>query len=182
VDGGSIRQAGPTHEVVSAYESAMSRGDRNGNVWKSAAADEAAKTRFVRWEVVEPRGNGANVLCGLGPTTVKFYVEVARAVRNGHHGCALFNHERQLVWAWATDDVNLNAGEHEFCYSFPMLPLRPGAYSWQVSLYDDEEQLDAWDCLPEMIVATQSFQHQSDEWNGFLNLSAHFEVKTASPM
>src|SRR4029077_16481300 len=30
IDDGSIRQDGPTHEVVSAYESAMARGDRNG--------------------------------------------------------------------------------------------------------------------------------------------------------
>src|SRR5258707_3360352 len=34
VDGGSIRMAGATHEVVSAYESAMSRGDQNGNATK----------------------------------------------------------------------------------------------------------------------------------------------------
>src|SRR6266566_1111971 len=30
IDEGSVRQNGPTHEVVSAYESAMARGDRNG--------------------------------------------------------------------------------------------------------------------------------------------------------
>ena len=30
IDEGSVREDGPTHEVVSAYESAMARGDRNG--------------------------------------------------------------------------------------------------------------------------------------------------------
>jgi len=176
VDGGSIRMAGGTHEVVSAYESAMSRGDSNGNA-RARAADFATKARFVRWEVVEPRGGEPNILCGLGPVTVKFVVEVADPVRAGHHGCALFSHERELIWAWATDGVKLGAGECEFRYTFPMLPIRPGPYSWQVSLYDEGEQLDAWDCVPEMIVATEGHQHQDDEWNGLLNVPSRLEIR-----
>ncbi len=175
VDGGSIRMAGGTHEVVSAYESAMARGDQNGR--GSHEADRrSSKGRFVRWEIVEPRGEEGNILSGLGPVTVKFIVNVDEPVRAGHHGCALFSHERELIWAWATDDVKLEAGEHEFRYTFPMLPIRPGPYSWQVSLYDEGEELDAWDCVPEMIVATENYQHQSDEWNGMLNVPAEFEI------
>jgi ABC-type polysaccharide/polyol phosphate transport system ATPase subunit len=176
VDGGQIRMAGGTHEVVSAYESAMSRGDQNGNA--SAGAGRLATTgHFVRWEVVEPRGEESNILCGLGPATVKFIVEIAKPVRAGHHGCALYNHERDLVWAWAKDEVKLGIGEHEFCYTFPMLPLRPGPYSWQVSLYDEGEQLDAWDCVPEMIIATEGHQHPDDEWNGVLNIPSRLEIR-----
>src|SRR5229473_1270812 len=174
VDGGSIRRTGPTHEVVSAYESAMSRGE-NGH-GGNAAERPASKGRFVRWEVVEPRGEEGHILSGLGPTTVKFMVKIDEAVRAGHHGCALFNHEKELIWAWSTDDVKLEVGEHEFRYTFPMLPIRPGPYSWQVSLYDEGEQLDAWDCIPEMIIATEEYQHQSDEWNGMLNVPAEFEI------
>ncbi len=174
VDGGSIRQTGPTHEVVSAYESAMSRGE-NGH-GGNAAERPASKGRFVRWEVVEPRGEEGHILSGLGPTTVKFMVKIDEAVRAGHHGCALFNHERELIWAWSTDDVKLEVGEHEFRYTFPMLPVRPGPYCWQVSLYDEGEQLDAWDCVPEMIVATEGHQHTDDEWNGVLNIPSRFEI------
>jgi len=181
VDGGSIRQSGATHEVVSAYESAMSRGEQNGNAGQRVASEQAgslaAKARFVRWEVVEPRGDAAHVLSGLGPVTVKFVVKIEEAVRAGHHGCALFNHERELIWAWATDDVKLEVGEHELRYTFPMLPLRPGPYSWQVSLYDEGEQLDGWDCVPEMIIATEGHQHPDDEWNGVLNIPSRLEIR-----
>jgi lipopolysaccharide transport system ATP-binding protein len=178
VDGGAIRMTGATHEVVSAYESAMSRGNQNGNA-SERAGGLGTQARFVGWEVVEPRGEQSNVLSVLGPVTVKFAVEVTKAVREGHHGCALFNHARELIWAWATDNVKLGIGEHEFRYTFPMLPLRPGPYSWQVSLYDEGEQLDAWDCVPEMIIATEGYQHPDDEWNGMLNMPSHFGISGA---
>ena len=56
----------------------------------------------------------------------------------------------------ATDGLNFPAGKHDLCYTFPMLPLRPGPYAWLVSLYDEGvEEVDAWECLPEMIVATE---------------------------
>ena len=55
--------------------------------------------------------------------------------------------------------MNLGIGEHDLCYTFPMLPLRPGPYYWVVSLYDDGNQLDAWDGVPEMVVATEGHQH-----------------------
>jgi hypothetical protein len=55
-----------------------------------------------------------------------------------------------------------------------MLPLRPGTYQWQVSIWEDTEMLDMWDCLPEMNVATEVHQHYSDEWNGVLNIPSRF--------
>jgi len=115
-------------------------------------------------------------LCGLGPATVKFILQVHEPIRVGHHGCALFNQDRQLVWARATDNVTLDRGEHELRYSFPMLPIRPGPYSWQVSLYDEGVELDAWECAPEMIVTTEGYQHAYDQWNGFLNVPSTFTI------
>src|SRR5258708_32590511 len=100
----------------------------------------SSKGWCVRWEIVEPRGEEGNIVSGLGPVTLKFIVKVEQPVRAGHHGCALYNHERELIWAWATDNVKLGIGEHEFRYTFPMLPLRPGPYSWQVSLYDEGDE------------------------------------------
>jgi len=174
VDGGQIRMAGGTHEVVSAYESAMARGETS--LAGSRAERQSHKGHFERWEIVEPRGDAGHILRGLGPVTVSFVVEVDEPVRAGHHGCALFSRDRELIWAWATDDVKLEAGVHAFRYTFPMLPVRPGPYSWQVSLYDEGEQLDTWDCVPEMIIATEGHQHSDDEWNGVLNLRAEFAI------
>jgi hypothetical protein len=162
-----------THEVVSAYESAMARGDRNGT---EQARESGTKGRFVKWEIVEPSGDDAHMLTTLSVVTVKFILKINEPVRRGHHGCALFNQDRQLIWAWATDGVKLSVGEHELRYTFPMLPLRPGPYCWQVSIYEDDEEVDAWDCLPEMIVATEVHQHSADHWNGILNMPSRFEV------
>ena len=108
--------------------------------------------------------------------TLKFAVMVDTPVRTGHHGIALFNHERQLIWGYGTDNLQLPPGEHEFSYAFPMLPLRPGSYTWLVSLYDDAEQLDFWECAPEMVVATEPVAHKRDEWSGLLNLPTDFSV------
>src|SRR5216684_4307729 len=49
VDGGSIRKSGPTHEVVSAYESAMLTGEQSESRYRGPGA----KAQFLRWEIAE---------------------------------------------------------------------------------------------------------------------------------
>jgi len=172
VDGGHIRVEGPTHEVVSGYESAMSRGD-----WNSGAADRpATKARFLSWDIIEPKDTNPHVLRKAVPTTVRFVIEVKEAIRDAHHGIALFTHDRQLMWGWSRDGVYLQAGRHAFTYAFPLLPLRPGPYGWVVSLYEDDEEVDAWECLPEMIVATDPVADRRDEWAGLLNIPSEFSI------
>src|SRR5207245_2015471 len=78
IDGGSVRQDGPTHEVVSAYESAMARGDSNGHANVRASS---SKGRFLKWEVVEPCGEEPHTVRKLGPVTVKFTLELQQSVR-----------------------------------------------------------------------------------------------------
>jgi lipopolysaccharide transport system ATP-binding protein len=175
VDGGQIRMTGTAHEVVSAYESAMARGDRNG-----AQLDRGpiTKARFLQWGIAAVGRGEPHTLVDLGPITIKFVLEVNEPIRMVHHGIALFNHDRQLIWAHGADNLKFGIGEHELRYTFPMLPLRPGAYSWQVSLYEERNQLDTWDCLPDMIVATDGYQHPYDEWNGILNMPSRFEIES----
>jgi lipopolysaccharide transport system ATP-binding protein len=173
LDGGQIRETGPTAEIVGAYESAMSSGDSSRD---RDTRETGSKGRFVRWEITEPRADRPHLLSTLGPLTIKFTVELNRPIHAGHHGIALRNADNQLMWAWATNDVELDGGSHEFHYTFPMLPVRPGPYTWHVSLYDDGSLVDAWECLPEMIVATEIHQHARDEWNGVLNVPCKFEV------
>ncbi len=57
-----------------------------------------------------------------------------------------------------------------------MLPVRPAPYSWVVSLYEDDLEIDAWEATPSMIVATEGHQHGDDRWNGILNLPTRFDV------
>ena len=174
IDAGSIRQNGPTHEVVSAYEAAMSSLDRTG----ARAESSTSKASFVAWKIVDSEEGSPNLLSTVGPARVSFCVDVRQPVRHGHHGIALFDSERNLMWGLATDDVSLDLGISELIYEFPFLPLKPGSYAWQVSLWDDEGKVDLWDCLPEMIIATESYQHARDEWNGILNLPSTLTVKS----
>jgi lipopolysaccharide transport system ATP-binding protein len=173
IDDGSVRQDGATHEVVSAYESAMARGDSNGHlevrVW-------GTRVRFLRWEISAPRGDNPHILTEIASTTIEFTVEVNEAIRKGHHGIALYDQYRQLVWASSTDNVELSPGTHHLCHTFPMLPVRPGPYNWLVSLYEDGHELDSWEAAPGMVVATEGHQHQDDRWNGILNVPSRFDV------
>src|SRR6267143_1195903 len=173
IDAGSVRRDGPTHEVVSAYESAMARGDSNNG---SKVRPTDSKGRFLKWEIVEPRSDEPHILSTLGPVTVKFTVEMNERLEKAVHGIALFNHDRQLMWGWAAYDFNVPRGVQEFRYVFAMLPLRPGPYSWLVSLYQDDDEIDVWECIPEMIVATESLQHKEDHWSGVLNIPSKFSV------
>jgi lipopolysaccharide transport system ATP-binding protein len=170
IDDGSVRQDGPTHEVVSAYESAMLSGDRS----QGSPRNEGTKARFLRWEIAAAPDGQQHVLSTFGLVTINFIVELAERVSSGEHGAALFNAERLLMWARAAQNLTLDPGVHVFSHTFPSLPLRPGAYQWQVSLWDNGKMLDLWDCVPEMIIATEIHQHHMDEWNGILNLPAKF--------
>jgi ABC-type polysaccharide/polyol phosphate transport system ATPase subunit len=173
IDGGSIRQDGPTHEMVSAYESAMARGDSNSH---SQVRREGTRARFVRWEIGEPRGDNPHMLTEIASTTIRFTIEVNEAIRKGHHGIALYDQDRQLIWAYSEDNVHLSPGTHHLSHTFPMLPLRPGPYSWLVSLYEDGDEIDFWEGVPGMVVATESHQHRDDSWNGILNVPTRFEL------
>jgi ABC-type polysaccharide/polyol phosphate transport system ATPase subunit len=177
IDAGGVRQDGAPHQVLAAYESAMARGDSADHAQDRGPG---TKGRFLKWEIVAPGGGDPHVLDTLGSLTVSFTVEVHELLRKAVHGIALYNQDRQLIWGWAAGERELPTGKHEFCYTFPMLPLRPGPYSWLVSLYDDWEPVDVWDCLPEMVVATETHQHQSDDWNGVLNIPSDFSVLTTT--
>jgi ABC-type polysaccharide/polyol phosphate transport system ATPase subunit len=171
IDAGSIRQSGPTHEVTASYESAMTKGDSNG-----APAQRPLSTgaQFVSWELTGASVEEPHTLAAFGEVIFKVTARIARPITLGHHGIALFNSDSQLVWGNAIDGMRLEPGLYDFCHTFKGLPLRPGSYSWRVSLYDGGILVDAWDCLPPMIVATTPLGHPRDEWAGVLNLADDF--------
>jgi hypothetical protein len=173
VDGATVRRSGPTHEVVSAYESAMARGNQNG---ATSSTRLTTKGRFLRWEIGNGRAESRHQLNTLGPVTIRFHLELAGRLRNAIHGVALYSSDRQLIWGTASYGLTIEPGLAQFSYDFGSLPLRPGAYSWLVSLFDDSGELDMWDAVPDMVVATEPFQHPRDEWSGLLNIPAKFSI------
>jgi lipopolysaccharide transport system ATP-binding protein len=173
IDAGSVRMDDASHKVLAAYESAMSAGEL------TQRAGRGMKARFLRWEIAGAKPDAPHVLTTTNPVTINFCVELAEPITRGEHGVALFNADRQLMWARAAQDLSLGPGVHVFSHSFPSLPLRPGAYQWQVSIWDNSEMLDLWDCLPEMSIATEVHQHHLDQWNGVLNIPAKFSHELA---
>lgn len=174
LDQGKIFQTGPTPEVTGAYEASMSRRSE-GPLGGLVGPD--VRNGFVSWEIVEPRTEKSGLLTTLGRVRIKFVVQLDKPLADGHHGIALFNLERQLIWAGATSHLELAAGIHEFYYDFPSLPVRPGLYTWEVSLFDGERQVDLWSCVPEMMVASDVHQHPDDRWSGVLNLPYQISIE-----
>ncbi len=172
-ESGQIYKTGLPGVILGEYEAELTSGK-----WKRDALENGNrnKARFLRWEIPNSGSETPNLLTTLGSVTIHFRIETLATIRYGHHGIALFNANRELMWAWATDQVELKAGIHEFRYTFPTLPLRPGPYSWQVSLWEDGQVVDLWDCVPEMIIATEVHQHARDEWNGILNVPCELVI------
>jgi lipopolysaccharide transport system ATP-binding protein len=177
VEEGQFRKVGPTAEVVGAYEAAVTSPNNSDERLSGAVK---AKARFVRWEIIQPRGEEPNLLTSSGPVTLKFVVQVNRPVRSAHHGIALLKPDSQLLWGTAADDLNFDPGTYQFVYVLPGLPLRPGPYVWRVTLYDHDGLVDAWDCVPELIVCTEPMTHRRDEWAGILNVPCELRLEPNS--
>jgi ABC-type polysaccharide/polyol phosphate transport system ATPase subunit len=179
MDDAKIRQDGSVHDVANAYEVAMSSEESApGELAKRASS----RGRFKGWEIADSEQTSPHLLNSLGPVTVKFLVEVGERITHGVHGVALYSPERQLIWGWAVYEMELESGCHELRYEFPMLPLKPGAYQWQVSLWDDHGLVDMTDLMPQMTVATESHQHPRDEWSGILNIPSRFSVERSDAL
>jgi lipopolysaccharide transport system ATP-binding protein len=177
IDAASVRHDGPPETVVNAYEAAMSRSD--GAPVGSRTGDHA-RGHFTGWEIVNAKNRSPHLLDSVGPVTARFTLKLNEPIKDGIHGISLYNAERQLLWAWAAYELNLDTGVHDFVYQFPLLPLKPGIYSWMVSFWDREELIDMGDLAPEFHVVIPSFQHPRDEWTGLLNLPSEFTVRSRS--
>jgi lipopolysaccharide transport system ATP-binding protein len=173
IDAGKIRMNGAAHKVISSYESAMSRGERSDI---SVERAPSTKARFIRWEIAGASADERHTLKTSDAVTLKFTLDIQQPIKSGHYGIALRNHEQQVIWAWEKQPLVLAAGEHQISHTFPVLPVRPGLYSWLVAFYDQADLMDIWDCVPDMMVSTESFQHPQDQWSGVLNIPVGFEI------
>jgi hypothetical protein len=138
--------------------------------------DAYLPARFLSWEIIDPKPEAKNMLTETGRLTFKVMVHADRIINNGQHGIALWNEDGQLMWAWEENRIEISAGLNELVYELPMLPLRPGIYHWQVSLYEDAALLDNWYCVPEFVIATEPHGHHLDQWQGLLNITCDFKI------
>jgi lipopolysaccharide transport system ATP-binding protein len=177
IDAGEIREEGSADAVVNAYEAAMSKA---GGTTAGSRTGDHARGYFTGWELVDQKNSSPHTMAMVGPVTVRFKLKLCEHIKNGIHGIALFNAERQLLWGWAAYELNLGAGDHDLIVDFPLLPLKPGIYTWMVSFWDRDELIDKGDLAPDFHVVTPSFQHQFDEWSGLINLPSEYTVRSSS--
>ncbi len=171
LDGGRVRQFGPTEQVLGAYEEMMA-------FLTQAPAEEKAGQQdlcVLAWEVIEPRGTHSNAIAsGLGPVSLKMRVKTSKAIRHGHMAALISDHNGLLLSGWAFDNLELRPGMHEVHLEFPFLPLRPGAYELSVNLRDDHYEGQIRSLMPSLIMEGTPVTHFMDEWAGVLNIPCRF--------
>jgi ABC-type polysaccharide/polyol phosphate transport system ATPase subunit len=174
IDAGRVRLSGSMLEVVSAYEASFATLPSSAG---NGSAERNHSTHFLSWRIAEPRSEAPNVLDGFGSVTFESSLAVNEDIRNGVHGIALFNSDHQLIWATSVDKLELQSGSHNLRFKLPSLPLRPGIYHWDVSIWEGGRCFDRWACVPEMIVGTKPVTHPQEEWQGLLNIPWEFHAE-----
>jgi hypothetical protein len=183
LDGGRIRDVGPTGEVVARYESdSLSGGATSGQEHETVAY----KARYIAWNLHSAGAPEAHTLSSLQPVDFHLKVDIREEIPDAYGGFEIFNLEGELVWSANTadegrGDLRLAPGQRIFTFRLPMLPVKPGAYKLHASLYRREGRklLDDWWAMPELVVATPPLSHPQDEWQGMLNLPCEFRSESA---
>ncbi len=171
IDGGQIREEGPTGKVIAAYESASLQPDAN------LLGDGRC---FLKWSIC---GHDNILRDGLRDVTFHCQVQLQKPVVQGHFGLKIFNDSGVLMVGWGIDNVDINSGAQEILLRVPLLPLRPGAYSVIVTLYNRGNNLtgghliEDWNAQPPLVVDTKPLSHPQDRWAGILNLPAELRVR-----
>jgi ABC-type polysaccharide/polyol phosphate transport system ATPase subunit len=172
IDAGQLRCQGLTGQITAQYEAASS-GRSNLQEGRDISG---VKAYHENWEILEPPGESPNIFNSFGPIAVRFTLKVMQPLRNVQHGIFLYSADRQLLWGTVVNGLQLLAGRQALMHKLPILPLRPGAYTWRVNLYDEDGLIDDWECLPELVVTTKPLTHSKDEWAGILNVASSFSV------
>jgi lipopolysaccharide transport system ATP-binding protein len=172
VDGGQIRESGPTGQIVAKYESASLQPDDGSS---------GGTQCFLGWSIC---GHDNVVRDGLKDVTFHFHVRLKELVSQGHFGMAVLSDSSAVLVGWGFDNLNIEPGDQEIVLRVPALPLRPGAYSLICSIYNRGNNLtggtlvEQWYALPPLIVDTPPLSHPQDRWAGVLNLPADLKVQS----
>jgi hypothetical protein len=139
-----------------------------------------APARFTGWTLLDAE-DANHILMTTGRCAVRFHLQLNTPVRNGHHGIGLYDSDGRIIWGTAADNLELEPGQHALDYVFDTLPVRPGAYRWHVTLFEDGTLLDSCACVPELSVATMPTGHRRDECAGVLNVPYVLKITQAEP-
>jgi lipopolysaccharide transport system ATP-binding protein len=174
IDGGRVREQGPTGAVVAKYESASLQPMEGG---------EGTGGCFVKWSV---DGEDNAIRDGLNEVAFHFQLRLSEPISQGHFGMAILSDTGSVLAGWGFDNLDVPDGEQEIVLRLPALPLRPGAYSLTCSVFNKGNNLtgghlvEQWYALPPLVVDTPPLSHPQDRWAGVFNIPAELEVATLS--
>jgi hypothetical protein len=123
--------------------------------------------------------NSQHILPSDGETTISFLLRVNQPMKNVTHAINLYDQDHRLLWG-NDFDVTLEPGLHEMRHTIPSLPLRPGVYTWRISIYEGGVPVDDWECVPQMHVVTVPITHSRDDSAGVLNIPSKLEIVPAA--
>jgi len=178
IDHGLVKQDGPTLDVVSAYERALSARIEVHGAQKTGFSHNI---QFLKWELIVDDGAPPNVLQHFGPVSFRVVIYFPEAIRKGSYGILLFDDSGRIIWHGNFELSELQPGTFEFLHRLPTLPIKPGAYRWKAGVYDGHQWTDGWWALPEMVVGTMPMTNTGDEFQGILNLPCDMEVRALDP-
>jgi hypothetical protein len=111
---------------------------------------------------------------------MKVGVQTRSPVLRGKATLHIYDVRGLLIAGWSFDAFQLPAGEHEVFFTFTDLPVRPGAYSVTVSIYDDRGDQHYWTLVPPLVLCGKPLTHFMDEWSGILNVGCSIDSKQVS--
>jgi lipopolysaccharide transport system ATP-binding protein len=171
LDQGQVRQAGPTAEIVTAYEAEMSVGGLDNS------RPPQGRAQFLSWRLEDSTHSSDHSLASEGPATVSFFLRVNESLNGVHLGALLYDQSRNPLWSRTEEGFSIGRGVHELRYTLSSLPILPGVYTWRVGIYDSGERIDDWECIPQMQVTTVPLNQTRDEIAGILNIPSDMRVR-----
>ena len=163
---GRLEAQGQPEEVIGRYEASIS---------ERGAGEPDSGDCFMAWSL----DNGGHVVDSpRDPVAITTQLNLREAIVGGHFGAVVVNDESRIVAGWAFDDVNLSAGRRRLVLTLDELPIKPGSYSLQFSLFNRGNNLNGgavveiWHALPAMTVSSEYYGHPQDRWAGALNVKA----------
>jgi ABC-type polysaccharide/polyol phosphate transport system ATPase subunit len=174
IDGGQVREQGPTGSVVAQYETASLQPVDVANGRSSC---------FLKW-AIDAKDNVLRD--GLSEVAFHFQMRLGEAISQGHFGIAILSDTGSVLAGWGFDNLDIPAGDQEIVLRLPTLPLRPGAYSLTCSIFNKGNNLtggrllEQWYALPALVVDTAPVSHPQDRWAGIFNIPGEIEVESLS--
>ena len=163
---GRLEAEGRTTEIVNRYESHIA--ERN-------AAETDSGNCFLGWSFLD----GGNVLDNAeSAVEICTNLNIPEKIAGGHFGMVIVNDDGRIVAGWAFEDLHLPEGQTRLILGLDGLPIKPGTYSFQFSLFNHGNNLNGgkvveiWHALPRLVVNSEYYGHPQDQWSGPLNIKA----------